>query len=132
MYKKNFKVQFWNRFSLLPKSWLCTNAKQKYGDGYGGEGKRGFITLLGKGGTQYASASRTVPPSLPSREMLNSHFLLWIKFNTIVHSCCGGNNFNIIWLLFSIDSWHKHKSTIQKETLTFVTVLNKCGKRTNF
>ena len=70
--QNNLKVQFWNRFiNLLPKSWLCTDAKQKYRDGYG-EGKSGFITLLGKGGTQYASASRTVPPSLVSRERLNS------------------------------------------------------------
>ena len=51
---------------------LCAPIPDKYRDSYGGEGKCGFIILPGKGGTQQASSSRTVPPSLVSRKRLYS------------------------------------------------------------
>lgn len=37
---------------VLPKSWLCNNAKHKEGDSYGEKRKSGFISLPGREGTQ--------------------------------------------------------------------------------
>ena len=46
---------------MLPKSWLSVHGCWTEIHSYGGEGKNGFICLPGKGVTQEASASRTVP-----------------------------------------------------------------------
>ena len=57
---------------------------------YGGDGRRGFITLPGKGRTQWASASRTVPLFLLRREGLYSQ----------AATCDQGSNSLILFLSF--------------------------------
>ena len=91
-YQEAFMIQDWcqNTGSLY------TNAKMRYGDRVLEE-KGWLYTLPGKKGTQQASASRNVPPSLGNRERSYS----WVLWSGVFGKDQGSNSLAFFFLLQS-------------------------------